>query len=224
MCVYASVAHITAGIGHSTNTIRFVAGIEYFLIEDDGRVAQGYPRSMAIWLGLPYGGIDAAINYGGNTRTYFFSGPNYYRFNDRLFQVWYHRLHITTLPTQRIIHVNVYAILSFILYVSPILVLPRPNVEFFISTLFALCLYVTSKHIKYLLVELTFKAKILVVHTLPNQRGNSSTVSTSSLELSIRVRFNGNKYVVSNGEATPVSLPRQGRNWHSLDDWGLGII
>lgn len=58
---------------------------------DDGSIGDGYPKDITIWVGLPYGRIDAAINF-KNSRTYFFSGGDYYRFNDRNFAVCVNRL------------------------------------------------------------------------------------------------------------------------------------
>lgn len=61
-------------------------GENYYRVMDDGAVGDGYPRDITIWAGLPFGRIDAAINF-QNSRTYFFSGGDYYRFNDRQFEV-----------------------------------------------------------------------------------------------------------------------------------------
>ncbi|XP_064614904.1 matrix metalloproteinase-14-like isoform X2 [Liolophura sinensis] len=48
-------------------------------------VAPGYPRALRNWRGLPTT-IDAAFKW-ENGRTYFFSGQDYYRFNDKMFLV-----------------------------------------------------------------------------------------------------------------------------------------
>ena len=54
-------------------------------VEQPGYVPRGYPRSMSFFRGLPQP-IDAAFQY-RNRRTYFFSGDNYYKINDRNMRV-----------------------------------------------------------------------------------------------------------------------------------------
>jgi matrix metalloproteinase-14 (membrane-inserted) len=48
-------------------------------------VEYGYPRPVSVWRGLPMK-ITAAFKW-VNGRTYFFSGDQYYRYNDHLFRV-----------------------------------------------------------------------------------------------------------------------------------------
>src|SRR6218665_75763 len=49
------------------------------------RVDHFYPQLLSMWKGLP-SKIDTAFSY-MNGRTYFFSGSNFYRFNDVSFKV-----------------------------------------------------------------------------------------------------------------------------------------
>ncbi len=52
-----------------------------------GQIDHGYPRPMSVWrIGPPGTQIDAAFQ-AFNSRTYFFAGENYYRFNDARFRV-----------------------------------------------------------------------------------------------------------------------------------------
>lgn len=64
----------------------FIQGQSYYrLLLSGKRIADGYPRSLRAWRGLPLQ-IDAASQL-SNGRTYFFSGTNYYRFNDMDYKV-----------------------------------------------------------------------------------------------------------------------------------------
>ena len=63
----------------------FLIGDQYYRVSYPHGVDQGYPRPLSVWDGLP-DTIDAAFQY-SNSRTYFFSGSNYYRFNDNEFRV-----------------------------------------------------------------------------------------------------------------------------------------
>lgn len=51
----------------------------------DTPVSSDYPKSLSTWSGLP-GKVDAAFQW-KNGKTFFFSGPEYYRFNDMKFAV-----------------------------------------------------------------------------------------------------------------------------------------
>ena len=61
------------------------AGDQYYRYTRGSSVNNGYPRDLSLWKGLP-STIDAAFEW-GNEKTYFFTGPNYYRFNDYAFEV-----------------------------------------------------------------------------------------------------------------------------------------
>ena len=61
------------------------AGDQYYRLTPGYGVDQRYPRPLSVWNGLP-NTVDAAFQY-SNSRTYFFSGPDYYRFNDDTFTV-----------------------------------------------------------------------------------------------------------------------------------------
>ena len=63
-----------------------VAGDNYFRYIRGSGVDYGYPRPLKVWRGLP-ATISAAFHWRPAYRTYFFSGLNYYRFNDRSFKV-----------------------------------------------------------------------------------------------------------------------------------------
>ncbi|OWA53280.1 Matrix metalloproteinase-16, partial [Hypsibius exemplaris] len=67
--------------------IYFVKGDQYWRFEPGAsrRVADGYPKSLREWKKLP-ARIDAAALW-RDGRTYFFSGKNYYKFNDFKFAV-----------------------------------------------------------------------------------------------------------------------------------------
>ena len=61
-----------------------IAGNQYWRYTENN-VDRGYPRPLSVWSGLPPR-IDAAIKW-RNGRTYFFSGSQYYRYNDVEFNV-----------------------------------------------------------------------------------------------------------------------------------------
>lgn len=61
----------------------FIKGGLYYRVTGS-TVDVGYPRSRSAWKGLPTK-VDSAIKFG--SRTYFFSGSKYYRFNDVDLQV-----------------------------------------------------------------------------------------------------------------------------------------
>ena len=63
----------------------YYTGDQYYRYTPGYGVDQGYPRPLSTWNGLP-NTVDAAFQY-SNSRTYFFSGPDYYRFNDNTFTV-----------------------------------------------------------------------------------------------------------------------------------------
>ena len=60
-------------------------GDQYYRYTPGYGVDQGYPRPLSVWSGLPTT-VDAAFQY-DNSRTYFFSSSDYYRFNDNTFRV-----------------------------------------------------------------------------------------------------------------------------------------
>lgn len=66
----------------------FIPGNEYWRYDsnNDPPVSDRYPRPISNWKGLPLDGIDAAFQW-ENSRTYFFKGSKYYRFNDITFEV-----------------------------------------------------------------------------------------------------------------------------------------
>lgn len=64
----------------------FVAGNKYWRFNfQAGSVENGYPKNLSIWSGLSGKVTDAFLWTNGVT--YFFSDENYFRFNDRQFQV-----------------------------------------------------------------------------------------------------------------------------------------
>ncbi|XP_055346282.1 stromelysin-3-like [Paramacrobiotus metropolitanus] len=65
----------------------FIKGTQYWRYDSTASspVSSDYPKSLSTWSGLPPR-IDAAFQW-KNGKTFFFSGPNYYRFNDKKFAV-----------------------------------------------------------------------------------------------------------------------------------------
>jgi matrix metalloproteinase-14 (membrane-inserted) len=65
----------------------FFKGTEYWRFDSKAEppVSSEYPRSIKVWLGVPFH-INAAFKWDNNV-TYFFKGNQYYRFNDREFKV-----------------------------------------------------------------------------------------------------------------------------------------
>lgn len=70
-------------------TVFAVAGDRYYRLKVGAPlfyVDEGYPKDLAEW-NLPIDSIDAAVSY--NSWTYFFSGKQYYRYNDISMEVSY---------------------------------------------------------------------------------------------------------------------------------------
>lgn len=64
----------------------FVSGTQYWKYDCHRNFCYShYPKSLSIWNGLP-SKIDGAFQW-KNGKTFFFSGPHYYRFNDNQFSI-----------------------------------------------------------------------------------------------------------------------------------------